>query len=72
MTDDIAVLETNLEPRDAESHSLQDEFMDAGERGVSILPAMMKKFRPGDLVKIICKPRHRQRVARALTEKTGH
>jgi len=31
----------------------------------------MKKSRPGHLVKVICKPADRERVARALAEETG-
>jgi uncharacterized protein (TIGR00299 family) protein len=70
--DDIAVLETNLDDATPEVlGGLQDTLADAGARDVSILPATMKKSRPGHLVKVICKPADRERVARALAEETG-
>ena len=70
--DDIAVLETNLDDATPEVlGGLQDTLAGAGARDVSILPATMKKSRPGHLVKVICKPEDRQRVARALAEETG-
>ncbi len=71
-TDDIAVLETNLDDATPEVlGSLQETLSHAGARDVSILPATMKKSRPGHLVKVICKPADRERVARALIEETG-
>ncbi|WP_440771417.1 nickel pincer cofactor biosynthesis protein LarC [Natronorubrum sp. DTA28] len=70
--DDIAVLETNLDDATPEVlGGLQETLSDAGARDVSILPATMKKSRPGHLVKVICKPEDRERVARALAEETG-
>ncbi|ELY45815.1 nickel pincer cofactor biosynthesis protein LarC [Natronorubrum tibetense] len=70
--DDIAVLETNLDDATPEVlGGLQETLADAGARDVSILPVTMKKSRPGHLVKVICKPADRERVARALAEETG-
>ncbi|WP_222918256.1 nickel pincer cofactor biosynthesis protein LarC [Natrinema sp. SYSU A 869] len=70
--DDIAVLETNLDDATPEVlGGLQETLTDAGARDVSVLPATMKKSRPGHLVKVICKPADRERVARALAEETG-
>jgi len=70
--DDIAVLETNLDDATPEVlGGLQETLADAGARDVSILPATMKKSRPGHLVKVICKPADRARRARALAEETG-
>ncbi|WP_339103332.1 nickel pincer cofactor biosynthesis protein LarC [Haloterrigena salinisoli] len=70
--DDIAVLETNLDDATPEVlGGLQETLANAGARDVSILPATMKKSRPGHLVKVICKPADRKRVARALAEETG-
>ncbi|ELY67300.1 nickel pincer cofactor biosynthesis protein LarC [Natrinema versiforme] len=70
--DDIAVLETNLDDATPEVlGGLQESLASAGARDVSILPATMKKSRPGHLVKVICKPADRERVARALAEETG-
>ncbi|ELY97261.1 hypothetical protein C482_13545 [Natrialba chahannaoensis JCM 10990] len=70
--DDIAVLETNLDDATPEVlGGLQQTLAAAGARDVSILPVTMKKSRPGHLVKVICKPEDRRRVARRLAEETG-
>ncbi|WP_226479941.1 nickel pincer cofactor biosynthesis protein LarC [Natrinema amylolyticum] len=70
--DDIAVLETNLDDATPEVlGGLQETLADAGARDVSVLPATMKKSRPGHLVKVICKPADRERIARRLAEETG-
>ncbi|SIR29640.1 hypothetical protein SAMN05421858_2141 [Haladaptatus litoreus] len=70
--DDITVLETNLDDAPPEVlGALQDTLADAGARDVSVLPATMKKSRPGHLVKVITKPEDAERVARKLAEETG-
>ncbi|SFS48696.1 nickel pincer cofactor biosynthesis protein LarC [Halostagnicola kamekurae] len=70
--DDITVLETNLDDATPEIlGGLQETLAEAGARDVSIVPTTMKKSRPGHLVKVICKPENRERVARALAEETG-
>ncbi|ACV47896.1 MULTISPECIES: nickel pincer cofactor biosynthesis protein LarC [Halomicrobium] len=70
--DEITVLETNLDDTTPEVlGSLQERLQDAGARDVSILPATMKKSRPGHLVKVVCKPADSERVARRLAEETG-
>ncbi len=70
--DEITVLETNVDDVPPEVlGDLQRSLADAGARDVSILPATMKKARPGHLVKVICKPADAERVARRLAEETG-
>lgn len=70
--DDIRVLETNLDDATPEVlGGLHDALMDAGARDVSILPATMKKSRPGHLVKVIVKPEDTEQVARRLAVETG-
>ncbi|WP_312908430.1 nickel pincer cofactor biosynthesis protein LarC [Natronosalvus caseinilyticus] len=70
--EDIAVLETNLDDATPEVlGGLQETLSDAGARDVSIVPVTMKKSRPGHLVKVICRPADRERVARQLAEETG-
>jgi uncharacterized protein (TIGR00299 family) protein len=70
--DDIRVLETNLDDAAPELlGGLQDRLKEAGARDVTVLPATMKKSRPGHLVQVIVKPADAQRVARALAEETG-
>ncbi|WP_338738415.1 nickel pincer cofactor biosynthesis protein LarC [Haloplanus salilacus] len=68
----IAVLETNLDDATPETlGSLQETLGDAGALDVSVLPATMKKSRPGHLVKVVARPEDAERVARRLAEETG-
>jgi len=70
--DEISVLETNLDDAAPELlGSLQETLQEAGARDVSILPATMKKSRPGHLVKVIVKPEDAERVAHRLAIETG-
>jgi hypothetical protein len=70
--DDIRVLETNLDDATPEVlGALQERLTEAGARDVTIVPATMKKSRPGHLVKVIVKPEDVQAVARRLAEETG-
>ncbi|ESS05246.1 MAG: hypothetical protein A07HB70_02287 [uncultured archaeon A07HB70] len=68
----ITVLETNLDDAAPEVlGSLHERLREVGARDVSVLPATMKKSRPGHLVKVVVRPDHADRVARALAEETG-
>jgi len=68
----ITVLETNLDDASPELlGGLQETLADAGARDVSILPATMKKSRPGHLVKVICRPADAERIAHRLALETG-
>ena len=68
----IAVLETNLDDASPELlGGLQETLTDAGAVDVSILPATMKKSRPGHLVKAIVPREETERVAARLAEETG-
>ncbi|MBV0901726.1 nickel pincer cofactor biosynthesis protein LarC [Haloarcula salina] len=70
--DDITVLETNVDDVSPEVlGDLQRSLGDVGARDVSVVPATMKKSRPGHIVKVICKPGDAERVARRLAEVTG-
>ncbi|WP_423750628.1 nickel pincer cofactor biosynthesis protein LarC [Salinirarus marinus] len=70
--DEITVLETNLDDATPEIlGGLQETLTDAGARDVTVLPATMKKSRPGHLVKVIVRPADAERVARRLAEETG-
>jgi uncharacterized protein (TIGR00299 family) protein len=70
--DEIRVLETNLDDATPETlGALHERLSEAGARDVTVLPATMKKSRPGHLVKVVVKPEHVQRVARALAAETG-
>ncbi|SFR53041.1 nickel pincer cofactor biosynthesis protein LarC [Halogeometricum limi] len=70
--DEITVLETNLDDAAPELlGSLQTTLKEAGARDVTVLPATMKKSRPGHLVKVIVKPEDAERVAHRLAVETG-
>ncbi|WP_423999540.1 nickel pincer cofactor biosynthesis protein LarC [Haloarcula salina] len=70
--DDITVLETNVDDVSPEVlGDLQRSLGEVGARDVSVVPATMKKSRPGHIVKVICKPEDAERVARRLAEVTG-
>ena len=68
----ITVLETSLDDATPEVlGGLQETLTEAGALDVSILPATMKKSRPGHLVKVVVDPADAERVARRLAEETG-
>jgi uncharacterized protein (TIGR00299 family) protein len=68
----ITVLETNLDDATPEVlGSLHERLDEAGARDVSVLPATMKKSRPGHLVRVVVSPDDTDRVVRALAEETG-
>jgi uncharacterized protein (TIGR00299 family) protein len=70
--DEIRVLETNVDDATPETlGALQGRLADAGARDVTILPATMKKSRPGHLVKVVVKPEDARAVARRLAAETG-
>ena len=70
--DSITVLETNLDDATPEQlGGLQETLTDAGALDVSVLPATMKKSRPGHLVKVVVKPENARQVARRLAMETG-
>ena len=70
--DPITVLETNLDDAAPEVlGGLQETLAEAGALDTSIVPLMMKKSRPGHLVRVVAKPEDARRVARRLAEETG-
>ncbi|PSP69938.1 nickel pincer cofactor biosynthesis protein LarC [Halobacteriales archaeon QH_8_67_27] len=70
--DAITVLETNLDDATPEVlGGLHESLSEAGARDVSVIPATMKKSRPGHLVKVVVKPEDAERVARRLAAETG-
>jgi len=70
--DPVTVLETNLDDATPETlGGLQETLTGAGALDVTILPATMKKSRPGHLVKVIVKPENAEQVARRLAAETG-
>jgi uncharacterized protein (TIGR00299 family) protein len=70
--DGIRVLETNLDDATPETlGGLDSRLRDAGARDVTILPATMKKSRPGHVIRVIVKPDDVGAVARRLAVETG-
>ena len=70
--DDVRVLETTIDDATPEVlGGLQERLLAAGARDVTVVPATMKKSRPGHLVKVIVKPGNVEAVARRLAEETG-
>jgi uncharacterized protein (TIGR00299 family) protein len=70
--DDITVLETHLDDAPPEVlGDLQASLAEVGARDVTVVPATMKKSRPGHLVKVVAKPADAERVARRLAAETG-
>ncbi|ERG88045.1 MAG: TIGR00299 family protein [halophilic archaeon J07HX5] len=68
----IAVLETNLDDAAPELlGGLQESLIDAGAVDVSVLPATMKKARPGHLVKVVAPRAKTRQVATRLAKETG-
>lgn len=70
--DSITVLETNLDDATPEElGGLQETLQETGALDVSVLPATMKKSRPGHLVKVVVKPENAKQVAEHLARETG-
>ncbi len=70
--DSIRQLETNVDDISPEVlGGLSKTLKDAGARDVTILPATMKKSRPGHVVRVLTKPDDAARVARRLAAETG-
>lgn len=68
----VTVLETNLDDATPEVlGSLQETLIEAGALDVSILPATMKKSRPGHIVKVVVAPEDARQVAKCLAIETG-
>ena len=70
--DEIRVLETNVDDVTPEAiGGLQERLSEVGARDVSVIPATMKKSRPGHLIKVVVKPEDAARVTRRLADETG-
>ena len=70
--DEIVLLETNIDDVSPEViGNLYEVLVEEGARDVTVIPAMMKKSRPGHIVKVVVKPENADRVAQRLAEETG-
>ena len=71
-TDKISILETNLDNVTGEviGHTF-DKLLDAGALDVAVVPLLMKKNRPGHLLRVIARPGDSNNVAEAIIRETG-
>ena len=68
----ITILETNIDTLSGEvMGNLYDKLLNEGARDVSITATMMKKNRPGHIVKVICRNEDAEHLIRVLMEETG-
>lgn len=72
LTDEVYVLETNLDDTTGEviGHTV-DRLLREGARDVSIIPMFTKKNRPGQIIKIIADNTSLERLSQVLIEETG-
>ena len=71
-TDNVSILETNLDNVTGEviGHVF-DKLLDAGALDVTVLPLLMKKNRPGNLLRVIARPGDCNTIAEAIIRETG-
>ena len=72
VTDEIAVLETNIDDATGEvlGYTL-DKLLQEGAKDVSIIPMYTKKNRPGQIVKVIADQKDVSHLSRVLMDETG-
>ncbi|MCQ2971206.1 MAG: nickel pincer cofactor biosynthesis protein LarC [archaeon] len=71
-SDKIDVIETNMDHLTGEEIGyLFDKLLDIGARDVSVTPIIMKKNRPGNLLKVISRKENREKVIEAIFKETG-
>ena len=71
-TDKVSILETNLDTATGEviGHTF-DKLLDAGALDISVIPVLMKKNRPGQLLRVITKPKDSAKVSETIIRETG-
>lgn len=70
--DQVVQLETSVDDVSGEILGyLIELLMDAGALDVSIIPATMKKSRPGNLIVVVARERAKEELARLLMRETG-
>ncbi len=67
----IVMLETNLDDVDGEVLGNLFSVLTPPALDVSIIPAIMKKNRPGHIVRVICEKSKASQLAKKLMEETG-
>ena len=70
--DSVDILETNVDDVSGEviAHAIA-RFMDAGARDASAIPIVMKKGRPGYLIRVICLPETSTKIAELMATELG-
>ncbi|PKG33646.1 nickel pincer cofactor biosynthesis protein LarC [Methanoregula sp.] len=70
--DTVDILETNIDDVSGEmiAHAI-GRFMDAGARDASATPIVMKKGRPGYLIRVICLPETSTQIAELMARELG-
>ena len=72
LSDEIAVLETNLDDTTGEVLGyVIDKLLSEGAKDVSIIPMFTKKNRPGQIIKVIAEQKDVQHLSRVLIDETG-
>jgi uncharacterized protein (TIGR00299 family) protein len=72
LTDNVSILETNIDNVTGEviGHAF-DKLLEAGALDVAVVPLLMKKNRPGNLLRVISRPGDCNDVAEAIIRETG-
>jgi len=71
-TEELIVLETNVDDVTGEVlGNLLEKLMSLGAMDVSILPSVMKKNRPGQLIKVICNESTMDQMMTTMIRETG-
>jgi uncharacterized protein (TIGR00299 family) protein len=68
----IVLLETNVDTSTGETLGyLFEQLFDEGALDVTIVPCIMKKNRPGQVVKVMCRKEDAEKLTRIIMEETG-
>lgn len=71
-SDDVAVLEATIDDLNPEFYEhVLDRLLDAGARDVFLAPVVMKKSRPGTMLRVLAPPAERERLAAIVFAETS-
>lgn len=72
LTDRVYVLETNLDDVDGEVVGyVMEQLMNESVKDACVIPVMMKKNRPGQILKVIVDEKDIERISRMVIDETG-
>lgn len=70
--DNIALLETNIDHLSGEIlGNIFETLINTGALDVSIIPCVMKKNRPGHILRVLCRPKDVDKISQKIFEETG-